>query len=117
VTEVKEPTIYPAVETIREIQQLGLLCGLLPADGKLREFLEMALAADGGLLASRIAPVSDLHPHAVKAWIESFCPSQNRDEKAWIKWQSKSENMSAAIQELRDVEQRMGFKLTAEKLS
>lgn len=110
-----QPILYPEVEAIRQVQQLGLLCGLLPRDGRLREFLELALAANGEPLFARIAPVPDLHPHAVKEWIESFCPTRCPDEKAWINWQSNSENMSSAIRELHDVERRMGFRLVAVK--
>jgi hypothetical protein len=38
-------------------------------------------------------------------------------EKELVDWQSNSENMGAAMRELRDVEQQTGMKLVAEKVS
>lgn len=114
---VKGPTLYDGVDTIRQIQELGILCSLLPSTGKVREVLELALALDEKPLLSRVTPVPDLHPHTVKAWIESFCPSLSTEEKELIDWQSNSENMTAAMQELRNVEQLIGMKLVAERTS
>lgn len=115
-TSVKAPTIYPGVDVIRRIQELIVLCSLLPSGGRLREVLELALALDEKRLLPRVTPVPDLHPHTVKAWIESFCPSLSAEEKELINWQSNSENMAAAMQELTNVEQRIGMRLVAEKV-
>lgn len=115
VKDVKPPTIYPGVDKIRQVQELALFAALLPADGKLRELLELALALDANRLAPRVKPVADLHPHTMKAYFESFCPSQTPEEKALITWQSNvnSENIATAMRELAAVEELTGIKLTA----
>ena len=66
----EEPTIYPGVDAIRRIQQLLVLCTLLPPDGVLREALELALPAHEEPALARLTPATDLHPHAMKAWLE-----------------------------------------------
>jgi len=116
-SSVKAPTIYPEVDVIRQIQALGILCALLPRDGKLREALQLALELDGKPLTDRMTSVPDLHPHTVKAWIESFCPSRSPEEKELITWQSSSDNMEAAMRELREVEQLIGIRFVVEKSS
>ncbi|HEU5159744.1 MAG TPA: DurN family substrate-assisted peptide maturase [Streptosporangiaceae bacterium] len=115
----KEPTIYMGVDTIRRVQELMILCSLLPPDGKLREVLERALAMHEEPVLSRISPISDLHPHAAKAWLESIWLQDGLSaaEKELVDWQSNSANMAAAIQELKDVEQQIGIRLVAEKVS
>jgi hypothetical protein len=114
---VKPPTLYEGVDTIRQVQELMMLCALLPPDGKLRELLELALALPEEPVLARTAPVTDLHPHALKAWLESIWLRDgiSADEKELINWQNTSGNMAAAIRELRDVEQQTGFRLVAEK--
>ncbi|GAB3212378.1 DurN family substrate-assisted peptide maturase [Marinactinospora thermotolerans] len=114
---VKPPTIYEGVHTIRQIQSLMILCSLLPPDGKLREALQIALALHEEPLLAQITPISDLHPHTAKEWLETLW---RRDDlspqvKELVDWQSNSDNMSAAIQELRNVEQQSGMKLVAVK--
>lgn len=116
---VKGPTIYPGVDKIRQVQELMILCSLLPPDGKLREVLELALALHEEPVLSRIEPLTDLHPHAAKAWLEAnwLHEGLSTEEKELVDWQNNSENMAAAMRELRDVEQQTGMKLVAEKIS
>lgn len=114
----KEETIYPGVETIRQIQHLVILCSLLPPDGKLREILDRALALPEEPILSRIAtPMDDDHPFAIKAWLEAIWMHDvlSPKEKELVDWQNTNENMTAAIQELTDVEQQIGLKLAAAK--
>lgn len=112
---VKPPTLYPGVDTIRRIQQLMLVCSLLPTDSRLRDLLERALATDPGSLRQRLEPIRDSHPHAIKAWFErNWPPDQvSAAEKELINWQGNSDNMTSAIAELRDVESVIGLKLIA----
>lgn len=115
----KGPTIYLGVDTIRQVQELMILCSLLPPDGKLREVLELALALHEEPVLSRTKPVTDMHPHAAKAWLESIWLPEglSAEEKELVDWQRNSENMAAAMRELRDVEQQTGMRLVAEKVS
>jgi hypothetical protein len=113
----KGPTIYPGVDAIRQVQQLMIVCSLLPPDGKLREILSIALALHEEPTLSRITPMSDLHPHAVKAWLEAIWlpDGLSPEEKELVDWQNDSENMTAAIRELADVEGQLGIRLVAVK--
>ncbi|WP_433171641.1 DurN family substrate-assisted peptide maturase [Actinoallomurus sp. CA-150999] len=114
---VKGPTIYPGVDIIRRIQELVIVCSLLPPDGKLREVLELALSLHEEPVLSRIKPIEDLHPHAVKAWLEAIWSPEGitPEAKELVDWQIDSDNMAAAIQELTNIERQIGVKLTAEK--
>jgi hypothetical protein len=113
----KGPTIYPGVDVIRRIQELMIVCSLLPPDGRLREALQLALAVHEEPVLSRINPVADLHPHAMKAWLEAIWlhDGLTPEEKELVDWQNNSDNMAAAIHELMNVEQQIGIRLTAEK--
>lgn len=112
----KEPTIYLDVDAIRRIQELMVLCSLLPPDGKLREVLERALALHEEPALSRLNPVTDLHPHATKAWLESMWMHDglSEEEKEMIAWQNKSENMGPALLELKNAEKQLGIRLVAQ---
>jgi Family of unknown function (DUF5950) len=111
----KEPTIYPGVEIIRRIQHLMVLCSLLPPDGRLREVLDLALSMNEEALLHHVEPLGDAHPHAVKTWLESmwFQHGQTAEGKALLDWQNVSDNMAAAMHELRTVERQTGVTLTA----
>ncbi|WP_017591585.1 DurN family substrate-assisted peptide maturase [Nocardiopsis potens] len=110
----KEPTLYEGVEVIRRIQQLMVVCSLLPNDGRLREVLRAALDLPGEPLLARTPPVTDLHPHSLKGWLESvwLSDSLTPEEKALVDWQSDSDNMSAAMRELDEVERAIGARLS-----
>lgn len=116
-TDVKEPTLYPGVDTIRRLQHLMILCSLLPPDGRLREIMELALSLPEERVLTRITPIDDLHPHAVKAWLESFWAHDGLSDKEreLVDWQNANDNMAAALKELRDVERQLGIRLVAEK--
>jgi hypothetical protein len=115
----KGPTIYPGVDAIRRVQQLMIFCSLLPADGKLREILSSALGIPESPILYRTGPMTDLHPHAIKAWLEAVWLESGLsiEEKELIDWQNDSDNMTAAVRELRDVEQHIGIRLVAEKIT
>jgi hypothetical protein len=111
----KEPTIYPGVDTIRRLQHLMVLCSLLPPDGKLREVLDLALSLNEETLLSHVEPLTDLHPHAVKEWLEAmwFQSGRTDEGQALLAWQSTSDNMAAAMNELVNVEAQTGVTLSA----
>ncbi len=111
----KELTIYPGVDTIRRIQQLMLLCTLLPPDGKLRELLDSALSLSEEPLLARIIPMTGLHPFTTKEWLESvwITDGLSPEEKELVAWQNNSDNMSAAMRELSEAEKQLGVTLIA----
>ncbi len=113
----KGPTIYPGVDAIRQVQQLMIFCSLLPPDGKLREVLSLALSLREEPILSRTTPMTDIEPHAAKAWLEAIWRENalSADEKELVHWQNDSDNMAAAIRELHDVERQLGIRLVAEK--
>jgi hypothetical protein len=115
---VKEPTIYPGVDAIRRVQSLLIFCSLLPADGKLREILALALSLREDPILSRITPMTDIQPHAAKEWLEAVWLRNglSAEEKELVHWQNDSDNMAAAISELTTVEQQVGVRLVAEQI-
>ena len=115
---VKEPTIYPGVDAIRQIQQLMMLCALLPPDGKLRELLGTALSLHEEPVLARTTPQTDLHPFASREWLESIWAKSDLSpqEKELVDWQNDTDNMAAAMRELADAEKQLGVMLTATKL-
>ncbi|MCA6092860.1 hypothetical protein LE181_11915 [Streptomyces sp. SCA3-4] len=115
----KEPTIYQDVEIIRRIQELMVLCSLLPPDGKLREALEFALSLHEEPVLARITPLTNLHPFATKAWLESLWLGEgvSSEEKELVAWQNNSDNMGPAIRELKNAEQQSGIRLVAQLTS
>lgn len=113
----KGPTIYPGVDAIRQVQQLMIFCSLLPPDGKLSEVLSLALSLHEEPVLSRITPMTDIQPHAAKAWFEAIWLGDgvSAEEKELVHWQNESDNVAAAIRELKNVEQQTGIRLVAEK--
>jgi hypothetical protein len=100
-------------DEIRQIQMLMVLFSCLSPKSKLREVFEYALALPHEPSLSHISPVSDTSPGGLKAWLESLWV-QGRltpDEQKLVNWQRSSENMSAAIRELKAIEQMIGLKL------
>jgi substrate-assisted peptide maturase DurN-like protein len=113
----KGPILYPGVDAIRQVQQLMIFCSLLPPDGKLREVLSLALALHEEPILSRTSPMTDIQPHAAKEWLETIWLDSglSAEEKELVHWQNESDNMAAAIRELKNVEQQTGIRLVAEK--
>ncbi|MCW2610576.1 MAG: hypothetical protein QOC93_12 [Actinomycetota bacterium] len=111
-----EPVLYTDVDPIRRIQELMVLCAVLPPDGKLREILQLTLALHEEPVLSRMTPVADLHPHAVKAWLESLWLREglSAEEKEVVAWQNDTHNMGPALQELKEAEHQIGYSLIAQ---
>jgi hypothetical protein len=110
----RPPTLYPGVDTIRQIQQIMLLAAILPPDGRLADLIRRALDVPEGPLVDRMEPLEDLHPHAVKAWFERNWPADrvSEPEKELIDWQGNSDNMCTAMEELQQAEYRTGVRFT-----
>jgi hypothetical protein len=114
----KGPTIYQGVDTIRQVQELLVFASLLPVDGKLREALNLALDLPPETVQKRVGSLDDVHPHTVKGWLERIWLAEDLTpaERRIVNFQSDSDSMAAAVQELREVQQITGMQLTASKI-
>jgi hypothetical protein len=91
---------------IRHLQGLAVLLASLPKDGKAKEFLSLALAADEGPVLDKLkAPEDPDNDEAMKAWFESLWAQEaaSGDEKKLVDWQADSGNMAGALAELQAV--------------
>ncbi|MEV5705994.1 DurN family substrate-assisted peptide maturase [Actinoallomurus sp. NPDC052274] len=109
-------TKHRAIETVRQIQHLMLLCALLPPDGRLQEVLRLALSLHEEPLLARMTPVTDLHPQTTKEWLESLWIRDgiSAEEEEMIAWQNDKPNMDAAIAEIKNAERQLGIRLATE---
>ncbi|GAB6897244.1 DurN family substrate-assisted peptide maturase [Kineosporia succinea] len=114
----KVPTIYPGVDTIREVQELLVLASMLPSDGEMARALRLALDVPAETVTPRVNPVPDTHPHTMKGWLEEIWLGGHAGlaERHLLRFQGTSESMAAAMDELRAVERASGFRLAAEKV-
>ncbi|MFC5724844.1 DurN family substrate-assisted peptide maturase [Streptomyces gamaensis] len=110
--------IYPGVDTIRRIQELVVLCALLPPDGTLRKVLEKALALHEEPLLARITPQTGLHPFEAKSWLEALWGRDDLSaaERELVDWQNDTDSMTPALHELQNAEEQMGVVLAAQLL-
>jgi hypothetical protein len=100
-------------DEIRQVQMLMVLLSCLPSDGKVREVLKLALALPHEPCLSRISPPEDTSSRGLKIWLESLWIREGltSDEQKLVAWQRSGENMIAAVQELKDVEEKIDLKL------
>ncbi|MGH2708613.1 MAG: DurN family substrate-assisted peptide maturase [Actinomycetota bacterium] len=99
--QVSESTV-----AIRYIQGLTALLSCLPANGKARELLSLALELDEGPWLDKIGPPSDPDSdEGMKAWLESLWAQGGLtpEEQQLVDWQNDSDNMSAAIDEVQAI--------------
>lgn len=97
-----------SVETvmIRYLQGLAVLLSSFPKGGKVHEFFQLALDADGPAVLARAHLDAALDDDAeLKAWLEKlWAPdSLHESEQRLVEWQNDSDNMTAALDELRAV--------------
>jgi len=91
---------------IRQIQGHMVLLSCLPANGKLREVFELALALDEGPIlekAGRPENPDDLDSYT--EWLEKLWAvgGVSPDEQRLIDWQKEAYNMNAAIGEWKEL--------------
>jgi hypothetical protein len=105
-------------DEIRQVQLLMVLLSCLPADGKVREVLKVALALPHEPCLSRVSPPKDSSVRGLKNWLESLWVREDLTpaEQKLVAWQRSGENMIAAVQELEEVEQKIGLKLGIQRL-
>jgi len=112
------PVIYPEVDTIRQVQELLILASTLRPDGELAQALRVALDVPGDSVSDRMEPVSDIHPHTLKYWLEKLwmSPDAGPAERRLVAFQNTSDCMVPATRELLEFERASGFRLVAQKV-
>ncbi|HWD09067.1 MAG TPA: DurN family substrate-assisted peptide maturase [Actinomycetota bacterium] len=98
-------------DELRCIQFLIVLLSCLPAGGRCREVLELALALDEGPALARLNAPRDLTTNVgVLAWLDSLWAREDLspEERELVWWQNDGQRMAAAIRELAAVEARLG---------
>ncbi|MGI2904117.1 DurN family substrate-assisted peptide maturase [Tolypothrix sp. VBCCA 56010] len=108
-------------DEIRQIQMLMFLCMCLSPQSKLRQLLEMALAASETetIAKAQAAPCDDVSVDGLFIWLSSVFGQgdMTESEKQLLEWQNDDRNMLPAIDELKTIESKLGFKISIEKLN
>jgi hypothetical protein len=97
-----------SVETvmIRYLQGLAVLLSCFPKGGKVHEFFQLALDAEGPAVLARAKVDAAIDDDAeLKAWLEKLWAPDglHASEQGLVEWQNNSDNMTAALDELRAV--------------
>jgi hypothetical protein len=91
---------------IRQIQGHMVLLSCMPANGKLREVFELALALDEGPILDKVGrPENPDDWDSYRAWLAKLWAVDDvtPDEQRLIDWQKDSNNMNAAIGEWKEL--------------
>lgn len=99
-------------EEIRMIQMFLALCSCLPPEGKLHEMFKLALELSQDSWLARVAPVTDESLEGLRTWLETLWLDDGltANEQKVVDWQNSSENITAAVQELKHVQEKIGLK-------
>ena len=108
-------------DEIRQIQMLMFLCICLSPQSKLRQLLEMALAASETetMAKAQATACDDVSVDGLFIWLGSVFGQgdMTESEKQLLEWQNEQTNMATAIDELKMIESKLGFKISIEKLN
>jgi hypothetical protein len=108
-------------DEIRQIQMLMFLCLCLSPQSQLRQLLEMALAtSETETMAKAVAtPCDNVSVDGLFLWLGSVFGQGDitESEKQLLEWQNDDRNMLAAIDELKTIESKLGFKISIQKLN
>lgn len=91
---------------IRQIQGVAVLLSCLPEGGKARELFTLALDSPQNVWQDRVrAPGDPNSDEGFKAWLEDVWAREALpgDGRKIVEWQADSDNMTAALAELRSV--------------
>jgi hypothetical protein len=91
---------------IRQLQGIAVLLSCLPAQGKARELFTLALASPYHVWQDKVQASDDADSDAgMKTWLEGVWAREDLsgDARKLVDWQADSDNMTAALAELRDV--------------
>lgn len=108
-----------STDEIRQIQMMMTLMLLAKPDGKLREVFERALTAAGSQAETKLTACSDTSADGLKGWLESVLAQGGltAEEQALVEWQNDPENMKAAIDELKALEDAANIKFAIQTKS
>lgn len=108
-------------DEIRQIQMLMFLCLCLSPESKLRQLLEMALAIPETetIAQAQATPCDDVSVDGLFIWLNSVFGQADMTEsqKQLLEWQNDQTNLVPAVDELKTIESKLGFKISIEKLN
>lgn len=96
---------------IRYLQGLAVLLSCVPKGGKVHEFFQLALDAEGPAVLARARVGAALDDDdELKAWLEAlWAPeSLHPSEQRLVEWQNNSDNMTGALDEFRAIAGNFG---------
>jgi hypothetical protein len=101
---------------IRRIQALLLLASCLSPESDLGRTLGYALALPSEPWLSRVTPITDTSFTGIKTWLESLWSQEDLSpgERKLVDWQNSVKNITAAMRELKEIEDKVGEKLAAQ---
>ncbi|TAG95057.1 MAG: hypothetical protein EAZ09_09375 [Oscillatoriales cyanobacterium] len=101
-------------DEIRQIQGIMTLLLLASPQGKLHEVFNAALSASASQVETNVTALSDASADGIKGWLESILAQGGltAEEQTLVDWQNNSENMNAALDELKAIQDKGNFKLT-----
>lgn len=107
-------------DEIRQIQMLMFLCMCLSPQGKLRQLLEIALANPETATIAKAQGIAcdDMSVDGLFNWLNCVFGQEDMTEPEiqLLEWQNDQNNMVPAINELKTIESKLGFKINIEKL-
>lgn len=101
---------------VRRIQALMVIASCISPRGELGRMLGYALALPGEPWLSRAIPVTDTSFAGIKAWMETMWSNEDLSpgERKLVSWQNSLVNIAAAVQELKDIEEKLGTRIAAQ---
>ncbi|MCL1467477.1 DurN family substrate-assisted peptide maturase [Argonema galeatum] len=106
-------------DEIRQIQMLMFLCLCLSPQSKLRQLLEMALAIPETetMAKAQATQCDDVSVDGLFNWLNVVFGQgdMTEPEKQLLEWQNDQTNMVPAIDELKTIESKLGFKISIQK--
>jgi len=98
---------------IKQVQLLMVLLSCLSEHGKLREILQLALEVPKDEALANMIRCPEVSVDGLREWLPEIWAGDLSDRMVeLVKWQNTSENMTAAIRELIEVQDRVGITLS-----
>jgi hypothetical protein len=98
---------------IKQVQILMVLLSCLPEQGKLREVFRLALEVPEDEALANVTPCPMVSTDGLRTWLTTIWSGELGERmRDLVEWQKNSENMKAAVQELMEVQDRLGFTLS-----
>jgi hypothetical protein len=101
---------------IRRVQTLMIITSCVSPGSELGRMMGYALALPNEPWLSRATPVTNTSFAGTKAWLESMWAPENLSpgERKLVDWQKSTVNVAAAVQDLKNIEGKLGTKLAAQ---